>query len=284
MAGSIKIAHLVLAHKDPVQLSLLIRRLVDENMHCFIHIDKKSNIDDFFKLIPETQYVKFIRDRVDIQWGGFGTIQATLNGFSEILRNDVKYDYLHVMSGQDFPIKSNAYILQFIEENYGKQFFDFIHHSWPSDIHTRYSKLHFINWKLPGKYKFSNAVSAIRGPRRFYFKGKVYGSSNWFMITSNCADYLLKRIYGDTKLVRYFKTVWGADEFIFINVLMNSSYASSINEEGIHFMRWEPGSAHASILKFDDLELLLTSRKLFARKFDMAVSASLLEQLNEHIS
>src|SRR5690606_19266097 len=112
--------------KDPVQLSLLIRRLVDENMHCFIHIDKRSNIDDFFKLIPETQYVKFIRDRVDIQWGGFGTIQATLNGFSEILRNDVKYDYLHVMSGQDFPIKSNAYILQFIEENYGKQFFDFI--------------------------------------------------------------------------------------------------------------------------------------------------------------
>jgi hypothetical protein len=277
--ASPRIAHLILAHKSPNQLAKLVAALNHPRMDCYIHIDAKSSIEKFKLQLGSFHNVYFIKKRVNIQWAGYGTVQATINGFQEILNCQSSYDYIHVMSGQDFPIKNCNYLINFIKMNYGKEFFDYLHQNWPSDIATRYTRYHLINFRFPGRYRLENLLNRILPERTFFFDGPVLGSSNWFMVSKECAMYLVDHIQKNTKLVSYFKFVWGADEFIFINLLMHSPFKDKIDGSGIHYMDWKDGGAHARTLTISDLNELESSRMLFARKFDIDVDSLIIDKL-----
>src|SRR5438309_6901700 len=103
-----KIAHLILAHKNPLQLERLLRALEHPGFDFYIHIDGKSDIRQFEHLF-NNKNVFPIKNRAKIYWASFGTIQATMNGLNEILPKG-EYDYVNVISAQDFPIKPASYI------------------------------------------------------------------------------------------------------------------------------------------------------------------------------
>lgn len=105
-----RIAHLILAHKNPEQLNRLIIAADHPAFDFYIHIDKKKDDAPFRSLIQQKN-VFFIDKRTKIYWGDWGTIQATLNGFEIIIPKG--YDYINVISAQDFPIKSADYIHQY---------------------------------------------------------------------------------------------------------------------------------------------------------------------------
>jgi hypothetical protein len=65
--------------------------------------------------------VYLIQNRVDVQWAAFSTIQAEFNGLQEILDSARTYDYISLMSGQDYPIKTAAQMQDFFEARKGKQ-------------------------------------------------------------------------------------------------------------------------------------------------------------------
>ena len=115
-----KIAHLILTHKNPAQLERLIRALDHPGFDFYIHLDKKTDASPFLYL-AQRKNVSFIQNRTPIYWAAFGTIQATLNGFREILPKE-GYDYINVISGQDFPLKSAAEIYRYIQQRQGKEF------------------------------------------------------------------------------------------------------------------------------------------------------------------
>jgi len=106
----------------------------------YIHIDKKSNAADFSHLI-NNKNIFFIKRRTKIYWAGFGTIQATLNGFNEIPLNE--FDYINVMSAQDFIIKPASYIYRYFTEHKGKEFItcNDIDGEW--NVGPRIRKYHF---------------------------------------------------------------------------------------------------------------------------------------------
>jgi len=274
-----RVAHLILTHKNPDQLVKLVTALNHPRMDCYIHVDAKTQIRPFELQLNGLPNVHFIKSRVSIYWAGYGTIQATLNGIQEILSQRQSYDYIHVMSGQDFPIKSCDYLLDFLKVNYGKEFFDYLHPRWPANIETRYNRYHLINLRVPGRYKLENLLNRMLPHRNFFFSGPVFGSSNWFMITEGCARYMIDQIQKNKKLVRYFKFVWGADEFLFINLIMRSPFKNNVEGSGIHYMEWEGGDAHAKILTIDDLGILKSSDMLFARKFDIEVDSLIIDKV-----
>ena len=128
----IKLAYLVLEHKYPEQLLRLINRLNSENSTFFIHIDRGSNFSDFrdvFNEFPSSKIRLIQRERS--RWGSLGLVKAALNGFNEVVRTAEKFDYIVLLSGQDYPIKNNSYINNFFQRNYGKNFIEFF--SLPTD-------------------------------------------------------------------------------------------------------------------------------------------------------
>ena len=277
-----KIAHLILAHKNPQQLLQLIEAMQHPAFHFYVHIDKKKDEAPFRSLIKKTN-VFFLEKRTNIHWGDWGTIQATLNGFELILPKG--YDYVNVISAQDFPIKPADYIYQYYSKHKGTEFItcDFIEGEW-SDVASRITNYHLINWRVPGKFRLGKILTKLLPPRVFPINYHIVGRANWFSLTSEAARYAVNFLREHPELVRYFKYCWGADEFIFSTVLYNSHFKDKI-KNNLVYVDWdnEGHIGHPKTLTARDFDKLKASDKLYARKFDAEADASIVAMVQEMI-
>ncbi len=274
-----RIAHIILAHKNPRQLQRLIAALDHPSFDFYIHIDKKAD-DAPFKALFRQKNVFFINKRTKIYWGDWGTIQATLNGFEVIIPK--AYNYINVISAQDFPIKSADYIYKYFFDHKGTEFItcDFIKGDW-SDVASRIKNYHLINWHIPGKYRLEKLLTKILPPRVFPLDYEIVGRANWFSLTGEAAQYAVTFLKEHPEVVRYFKYVWGADEFIFSTILYNSHFRERI-ENNLVYVDWSSKDiGHPKMLAQEDFGNLKSSDKLFARKFDMTADNSILDMLEE---
>ena len=117
-----KNAYIILAHKDPKQVRRLVDNLDKDGIFVF-HICKNTSDETFqeFKtLLNNTNH--FFCERVRSFWGEIGLVQATLNALNTLENSNLKYDYVHLLSGQDFPIKNSQYRNEFLKANNGKEF------------------------------------------------------------------------------------------------------------------------------------------------------------------
>ena len=65
-----KVAHLILAHKNPDQVERLIRALKHPAFYFFIHVDKKSD-EKQFNYLGNQENTWLIRNRTKIYWAGY---------------------------------------------------------------------------------------------------------------------------------------------------------------------------------------------------------------------
>ncbi|HYJ65428.1 MAG TPA: beta-1,6-N-acetylglucosaminyltransferase [Parafilimonas sp.] len=275
-----RIAHLILAHKNPAQLEKLIIALQHSSFFLYVHIDKKVSIQPF-EYLSKYNNVFFIKKRTKIFWAGYGTIQATINGIKEIL--PFKYDYINVISGQDFPLKTADEIYSFFLVNNGKEFITCksVEDEW-KEAEVRIKKYHLINWRIPGKYQLEKLINKILPERKFPLNYIMVGRSNWFAVTYEAAKYIIDFLDQHPEVVRFFKFSWGADELIFSVILYNSNFKDKI-EDNFIYVDWSEKKAHPKILRTEDYNALVNSNKLFARKFDADADAVILEMLENFL-
>lgn len=275
-----QIAHLILAHKNPAQLERLIVALKHPSFYFYIHVDKKIDIQPF-EYLHKYENVVFIKNRTKIFWAGYGTIQATINGLQEIPGS--QYDYINVISAQDFPLKPAEFIYKYFLKNKPKQFItcESVEHTW-KEAEVRIKKYHLINWQIPGKYQLEKIINSVLPERKFPLDYTIVGRSNWFTITSDAARHLLDFLKVHPEIIRFFKYSWGADELIFSTILYNSKYKDQI-EDNLVYVDWSEGKAHPKILRTEDFNSLRSSEKLFARKFDSDADATILDMLEKVI-
>jgi hypothetical protein len=276
-----KVAHLILTHKSPGQLERLLRALEFPDFHFYIHLDKKTNIAPFAYL-AERKDTWFVKRRAAVYWAGFGTIQATINGFEEILAIG-GYDYVNVISGQDFPLKPAAYIHQYLLERQGKEFItcESIEGSW-SQAAPRIRKYHLINWHIPGKFRLEKLLNKLLPPRKFPLNHKIVGRANWFTLTPEAIRYSLDFLDQHPDLIRYYKYCWGADEFIFSTILYNSPFSEKIVDNLVYVDWTGQAAGHPRTLVAGDLPALQRTDKLFGRKFDLNTDSTIFTLLEEH--
>ncbi len=275
-----KIAHLILAHKNPVQLERLIKALQHPAFTFYIHVDKKTD-QKSFEYLRKRNDTFFVVNRAKIYWAGYGTIQATINGFEEIIGKG--YDYINVISAQDFPIKSPVYIYQYLLQRGNTEFMTCysIDEEW-KDAATRVRDYHFINWRIPGKFKLQFLANKILPARKFPFDFKIVGRANWFTVTNAAAVYMLSFFKQNPSYTQYFKYCWGADEFIFATILYNSHFKERM-AENLVYVDWEgQENGHPRVLDINDFDKLKASEKLFARKMDIDHNSALFDAL-EHL-
>jgi hypothetical protein len=276
-----KIAHLILTHKNPAQLQKLIEAMDHPDMDFFIHVDKKTDIGPFL-LLQKRPRVSFIKNRVKIYWAGYGTIQATINGFHEILPGN--YDYVNVISGQDFPLKTPDELLQHLQYNRGTEFItcETVGGEWP-EAKVRMTDYHLINWRIPGKHRLEMLANKFLPKRAFPFAFTIVGRANWFTITASAARYILDFLEKNRNVVRFFKYSWGADEIIFSTILYNSGFKEKI-QPNLVYVDWRGQTdGHPKILGVEDLHEMKASGKFFARKFDADRDSVVLDALEQNL-
>ena len=107
-----KLAYLILAHRNPAQIERLLAAINDPlNIH-LIHIDVKSPPDvhrAVDALVARHPNVHKMAPR-DVRWASFSVVDATLAGMQQLLALDAGWEYFFNLSGQDFPLRTQAAI------------------------------------------------------------------------------------------------------------------------------------------------------------------------------
>jgi hypothetical protein len=283
-----RIAHIILAHKNPAQIERLIKAMNHPNFDFYIHLDKKTDITPF-EYLAKIKQVSFIERRIVCNWGGFTLVQSMLNSIDEIQETGVFYDFINLVSGQDYPIKPVREIYDFYNKNLGYSFMSFDESKatkWWQEAEARYKIYHFTDMPFKGAYVVQNIINKLLPKRKLPIDVSLYGSNKacWWTLSNDSAKYLSSYFKENPKLSKFLKFTWGSDEFILVTLLMNSPYKDRVINENYRYIDWSAGEAHPKVLKMKDYEQLAKSKMLFARKFDTATDDDeLLSKLDNNI-
>lgn len=275
-----KIAHLILTYTDPELTERLIQSLTHPQFDFYIHVDKKFSIEPYLYL-KQYPNVYFIKDREDVRWAGYNTIKATFKCIKEIVASGTEYEYINFMSGQDYPIKSAEYMLDFFERNKGKQFIEYqsIEREW-IEAQPRISRYHFTNFTFKGRHRVEWLVNLLTPKRKLPDNLDPYGRAMFWMMNPERAMYVVNFVENNSQLERFFLFTWGSDEFVFQTILMNSPYKNELVNNDYRYIDWSAGGSHPKVLDITDLERLCNTDDLFARKVNTEKSGELIDALD----
>lgn len=292
MQESVRIAYILQCHKNPKQVNRLISRLTCDSVDFFIHVDKKSGIQD---MIDRKENVFFVPDcdRVDVTWGDYSQCEATLRLLACVLNSGKTYDYVWLISGQDYPIKSVREINDFLQNANGTAFINFF--SEEACGFAKYRKRnevkHFSCMMGPGLHaKISRRLwHYATGGREYTLKifrricplGRDYFGSSWWCVPYSCVDEVCQ--VSRRKDVRdYFSKSLNPDESMFQTVYMHLRHSAEDVRDYLTYVDWSAGGNNPKILTKEDASILLSEGNpfLLARKFDENVDREIFDLID----
>ncbi|WP_075983029.1 beta-1,6-N-acetylglucosaminyltransferase [Bacillus massilinigeriensis] len=284
------LAYIIQAHNGKKQLVELIDTLLDETTDVYLHIDKKSSLL-YLELEEIYQYnskVYLLGERESVNWSGFSQVLATLKLMNAVKESNKNYDYVSLISGQDFPIKTKQYIKSFLLENKGKEFIEY------RDIAQHYWRLKCYNFfrenRNNRKLYMRIIDNLIRYPQKLFIRRNnfinldLYFGSQWFTITYNCMLYILEFLKENPDYMKQFSFTSCPDEHFFQILIMNSKFKDKVINNNLRYIDWSSGKNSPEVLTSKDYESLKRSDKLFARKFDINLDINIIEKIIEDIS
>jgi len=274
------IAYLILVHRYLGQFKRLFRALYHPANYYLVHVDKRSGgglhteIQDFLSSFANVSLLK----SQSILWGGYSMVDAELRGIEELLKISSEWEFFINLSGQDFPLKSQTHIQDFLSRNIGR---DFIKVANQRKI--RPDTLYRIE-----NYCIEFSKRILRTPiKRPYLRGVTpYIGNQWMILSRKFCEYIcyspeVKRFKG------FYRHSFIPDEGFFQTVIMNTNYKGTIVNDDKRTIVWVP----MGIIKLrpkdfisKDAEFLLASQGLFARKFDETVDTGILSILESNLS
>jgi len=279
-----RVAHLIMVHKNPAQVLRLAEKLQHPNFDIYIHVDAKISIDQF-ELLNKVPNLYFIKNRSECNWGGFSLFQCIVDCLKQILQSSTKYAFINMISGQDYPLYNSQYIYDYLEQREETIFLSFEDSSdseWWKKAATRYEKYHFTDFNIKGRYFVERMVNLLTPKRTFPEKLELYGGNKscWWILTNDSATYIIDKLENSPKLLSFLKYCWGTDEFVIPTLIMNSTFKGKVVNDNLRYIDWSEGNAHPKLLEADNLAEICNSKMLFARKFDTELDSEILDQID----
>ncbi|MCR5753328.1 MAG: beta-1,6-N-acetylglucosaminyltransferase [Acetatifactor sp.] len=286
-------AYLIIAHNQFALLNKLLLALDYPENDIYIHIDRKADAPDFETITAGMRFsrVVFVRRR-NVVWGDYSQIACEMELF-EAAVNAREYEYIHLLSGVDFPLKSQKQIHDFFAANRGKEFVHFqgqqLDETEREKVDCYFPLQHFIgNQKKDTSFLYCVQRAVVRGQKRIGLKRHrrddimFYKGANWVSITGDFAKYLVSCKEEIRRLFRYSMC---CDEIFLQTILMNSEfhdhlYYPQFNNDYRMCMRyidWKRGTPYS--FKREDYLELAESDRMFARKFDYEKEPAVVEAL-----
>lgn len=269
-----KHAYLILAHTEFELLKLLVSCLDDERNDIYVHIDKKVAV--LPDLHTEKAGLHVLENRIDVRWGDVTVVEAEYALFEAAVANG-PYQYYHLLSGVDLPLKSQDYIHRFCDENNGKEFIGYTLTEITPEVVRKVQRWHLFPEDFRNKSVFKRMTRAgfirlqeclgIKRNKDIDFKK----GSQWISITDGMAHHFLAN---KSWAMRVFRNTFCSDEIVMQTLCWYSPFRGNIYNtanDGLGCMRaigWKNGRLHDWAA--DDYDTLKKSSALFARKFNLS--------------
>ena len=292
-----KIAYLILAYNNPNHLRRLIKGLFSPNSHFYIHVDQKSNMNDFG--LVSSKQIEILEERIPVYWGDISAINAILVMMKKALSITDSCDYLFLLSGSDYPLQSTAYIEKYLQNNIGKEFMNLVQipndeAGKPLSRFTAYKFTPHTPYFIILFYKVLVKLGVIarqRDYKKYLDNLQPYGGSTWWCLSRESCVYILDFLENHPRFVRYFQNTFIPEEMFFHTILGNSIYKDKI-QGNLVFTDWSSKGPHPAVLGDHHLNIFNKEPQitindvygkrevLFARKFTDA-STELVEKIDQ---
>lgn len=288
-----KHAYLILAHKNFGQLRKMIELLDHPRNDIYLHVDAKAR--DFnpkdFEGITRHSWLQILPDRIDVRWGGVSIMRSEI----ELLRAatlTARYDYYHLLSGMDMPIKPQEKVHEFFDAHKGKEFVNL----WEFKKSTL-TRFRYYTVFPEGEGSFPTRIvnhifKGLQMAVGFRINRDVdfHFGSQWFSITDELAHYVLDHEDWLEKVFRHTST---CDEIFLPTLICNSEFRDrlyvptpvksqkEVNFSNMRFIDWTRGESirHPWTFRADDMGLLESVDHFWARKFDETVDSEIIDKL-----
>ncbi|WP_312338171.1 beta-1,6-N-acetylglucosaminyltransferase [Sphingobacterium sp.] len=287
-----KIAYLILAHKNEQQLLLLMEMLLEGNNHLFIHIDAAS--DETFSRVrawgKTDDHIHILEDSFAVKWGAFSFTLAIISLLNACQCSEIKFDFISTLSGQDLPLKSNEEIALFLSKNKTAQFVEY--NSLPYNSWNGNGGLDRVNYFwLIDELGFNDAFRFVEQQKKESIVRIApstltsHGGSCWFTITSDLLQYICEFLEEHWEAIySYFRYTFISDEILLQSIILNSPFREEVINNNLRYVDWSSGPEFPKILTVDDCESLKKTKNHFARKFDTEVDSEVIEYIKNTFS
>ncbi len=252
--------------------------------------------------------VTLVRPHVATRWGDFSCVEATVKAMRLLYADGAGPEWFVYLSGADYPIKPARQILSELQSS---AFDGHIEHrlvsksdlhyppdpdyprgwkweTWLKQCHRRYCSLRVdvrgINRYLrPSTRTFWLEHPILtRGRLPFTRDFKCYAGEVWFTGNHRCARRILDFAEHDQQLAAHYRRALVPEESYLQTVLANAPDLK-LSQNYLRYVDWTTRASNPKILTKEDLPLLAQSKAHFARKFDSAVDATVLDELDRLI-
>ncbi|AVL02768.1 beta-1,6-N-acetylglucosaminyltransferase [Pediococcus pentosaceus] len=285
-------AFLVMTKDINEELLNLIRALDSPKHVIFVHVDKKTGDFDKESVIKNSIYsdIVFV-PRIDVTWGGFSLVRAELS-LMKVANSYGTFGHFHLLSGEDFPVKSNNQLDTFFEEHPNNNFLEIsqrIPNQNKDRFKLRYEQYHLLQDKFIGRkhnvFKYIDFASCYL--QRYLGVNRtrhinIQSGANWFSLNQDLLSYIIDN---EKWITKHFKNTYCPDESFIQTLIAETSFMKTLYKEGkenLRFVDFYWKAKHnltPRYLKLDDISLLDDKSYFFARKFNIEVSDVFLKKL-----
>ena len=284
-------AWLIIAYDNFRILDRQLRLLDDPRNSIHLHIDAKVRSFDpaLLARICRHATVHFV-PRVPVYWGDYSQIEAVFRALRSAMAEP--HDYYHLLSGADFPLRTQDEIHDFFERHAGREFVGFAHdfdRRWVSEIQLMTHHLRPTS-RVEALVQRTVSQSFIRMQRMVrYDHSRRFGltlkkGSDWYSISHALASHLLAN---EALARRLLKRGYIPSEFLVQTLVWNSPFRDRVHDpedefaSSLRLIDWQRGSPY--VFRSSDFDELVGSGRLIARKFSEKVDFDVVERLYAHL-
>lgn len=273
------IAYFILVHRYPQQFKRLFAAIYAPGNQYVIHIDKSSGPElaaDIASFLRPYQGARILEAQ-NALWGGYSLVDAELRGMALLLAMDSQWTHYINLSGQDYPLKSQSYIRQFLAAHPGQQFI--------RALDQRRDRPDTIN-RISHRFVEANGTITPTGIARDFISGdRPFIGTQWKAVSRAFCEFACHDPEAE-KYKDFYRDSFIADEAFFQTLIMNNAGQGQVMNDDLRMIDWVPdGDIKLRPRNFTvaDFTALSSSADLFARKFDAEEDDAILGLLDIHL-
>ena len=109
---------------------------------------------------------------------------------------------------------------------------------WTNKGKYRITRYFFMDNNIRLFKKFQTIYHKYLPRRKFLKDIKPYKGSQWWTITSECANYILEFTRKYPKFIKFFKHTLLPDEIFFHTIIYNSLFSKSVINNNLRYINW----------------------------------------------
>lgn len=302
-----RVCYLIQSHREPRQIARLVAslgRMSPGALVLVVHDDTGCPLDP--RALPSAADTRCLFARGPIRRGYLSMLEPWLQGVAWLRREGIEYDWLVYLSGQDYPARPLALTEAALASAAGDGFIRW----WPAfggggpwrrrQGHRRY----FYRYRDAPRgaapalrlLRSLNGVQSlvhvhlvygprigVRARRTPFDAGRTcYAGWQWTTLRRACAESVLAGVESEPGLIDYYRRTICPDESLVQTLLVNDGRFRLIDDNRRYADTGGP-LGHARLLGAADLDEITSGRYDFARKFDLAHDARVLDLLDERL-